>query len=421
MSGSEDVLDRGLVPAVPEPLARQPGRSGPKARCTRRAARAPASTSVADYGQLGGTLPGTPTPVNPCGDPGGANPSPRRPRVAPSGRRTCGPAATRSRSTAPSSGSIPTPAPAGPTTPRHRRERRQRPPDHRLRPAQSLPVHDQARHGRGLDRRRRLQHVGGAQPAGRSRRGPAQLRLAVLRGRGGPAGLRRSGLSICNNLTRRRRSRSRTTPTTTAPRSSPVTAAGPAARRSRVWPSCPTTSPYPAADHGALFMTDYTRRCIWEMPAGSNGQPDVSARRLFANLRRPGPARLDGGSVFLAIGPTGDLIYADYDRGEIRRIHYYGANVPPVPSFTATPSFGPAPLQRRLRRQRLHRRRTATRSRTPGTSTATASTTTRPGVTTSRDLHGRRRRRGRPAGVRSAGRHPDDEPDRLGRQRSADA
>ena len=42
----------------------------------------------------------------------------------------------------------------------------------------------------------------------------------------------------------------------------------------------PDTSPYPAADHGALFMTDYTRRCIWEIPAGSNGQPDISARRL---------------------------------------------------------------------------------------------------------------------------------------------
>ena len=64
----------------------------------------------------------------------------------------------------------------------------------------------------------------------------------------------------------------------------------------------PATSPYPAADHGALFMTDYTRRCIWEIPAGSNGQPDVSARRLFANLRRPG-SELDGGSVYLAIAP----------------------------------------------------------------------------------------------------------------------
>ena len=77
--------DRGLVPAVPEPLARQPAVRARRARCTHPAARARASTSVADYGQLGGTLPGTPTPVNPCGDPGGADPSPptRRGRRAP--------------------------------------------------------------------------------------------------------------------------------------------------------------------------------------------------------------------------------------------------------------------------------------------------------------------------------------------------
>src|SRR4029077_12866397 len=49
-------------------------------------------------------------------------------------------------------------------------------------------------------------------------------------------------------------------------------------------------------------------------------------------------------AVSLTITPTGDLMYADYDRGEVRRIHYYGGNVPPVASFTATPSFGPAPL-----------------------------------------------------------------------------
>ena len=65
--------------------------------------------------------------------------------------------------------------------------------------------------------------------------------------------------------------------------------------------------------------------------------------RRFANLKRPGD-ELDGGAVYLTIGPTGDLVYADYDLGEVRRIHYYGANVPPVASFTATPSFGPSPL-----------------------------------------------------------------------------
>ena len=128
-------------------------------------------------------------------------------------------------------------------------------------------------------------------------------------------------------------------------------------------------------------MTDYTRRCIWEMPAGSNGQPDVSARRLFANLERPSGTSSTAAPSSWRSRPTGDLIYADYDRGEIRRIHYYGANVPPVPSFTATPSFGPSPLHVDFDASGSTDAERRSRSRTPGTSTATASTTTRPGVT----------------------------------------
>ena len=117
----------------------------------------------------------------------------RRPRVAPSGRRTCGPAATRSRSTAPSSGSIPTPAPAWPDQ-RHgigaSDANARRIIAYGLRNPYRFTIDPSD--GSGLDRRRRLQHLGGAQPADRSRRGPAQLRLAVLRRRGGPAGVRRS-------------------------------------------------------------------------------------------------------------------------------------------------------------------------------------------------------------------------------------
>ena len=72
----------------------------------------------------------------------------------------------------------------------------------------------------------------------------------------------------------------------------------------------------------------------------------------FVNLRRgdgtcPATATGDakcGGAVFLTAGPDGDLVYVDYDRGEIRKVHYYGANVPPVARFTATPSSGAAPL-----------------------------------------------------------------------------
>ena len=57
---------------------------------------------------------------------------------------------------------------------------------------------------RDLDRRRRLQHLGGARTGCRSRRGPTQLRLAVLRGRGDPAGLRRPGAVDLRRPQRRR-------------------------------------------------------------------------------------------------------------------------------------------------------------------------------------------------------------------------
>ena len=66
--------------------------------------------------------------------------------------------------------------------------------------------------------------------------------------------------------------------------------------------------------------------------------------RSLASRNSIGPdGSTDGGAVFLTTAPNGDLMYADYDRGEVRRIHYYG-NDPPVASFTATPAIGPAPL-----------------------------------------------------------------------------
>ena len=122
-------------------------------------------------------------------------------------------------------------------------------------------------------------------------------------------------------------------------------------------------------------MTDYSRSCIWELPAGSNGLPDVSARRLFANLKRPS-GEADGGVGLPGDRPERRPMYADYDRGEIRRIHYYGANVPPVASFTATPSVRAVAADVAFDAA-ARATRTATRSRMPGTSTATASTTTR--------------------------------------------
>ena len=92
---------------------------------------------------------------------------------------------------------------------------------------------------------------------------------------------------------------------------------------------------YPAEYRGALFFADYTRRCIWAIPTGSDGLPDISKRRTFVG----GAAQ----PVDLQIGPGGDLFYVDLG-GTIRRIRYFNQNQPPIAVANADPTSGPAPL-----------------------------------------------------------------------------
>jgi glucose/arabinose dehydrogenase len=92
---------------------------------------------------------------------------------------------------------------------------------------------------------------------------------------------------------------------------------------------------YPPEYRGALFFADYTRRCIWAIPTGTNGLPDISKRRTFvAGAAQP---------VDLQIGPGGDLFYVDLG-GTIRRIRYFDQNQPPIALATANPTNGAAPL-----------------------------------------------------------------------------
>ena len=93
---------------------------------------------------------------------------------------------------------------------------------------------------------------------------------------------------------------------------------------------------YPDNYDGALFFTDYSRKCIWAMERGSNGLPDPARRSTFVTGAT--------GPVDLEIGPGGDLFYADLDGGTIRRIKYFAANQPPVADAAANPTSGPAPL-----------------------------------------------------------------------------
>jgi glucose/arabinose dehydrogenase/PKD repeat protein len=92
---------------------------------------------------------------------------------------------------------------------------------------------------------------------------------------------------------------------------------------------------YPAEYRGALFFADYTRRCIWAIPTGTNGLPDIAKRRTFVG----GAAQ----PVDLQIGPGGDLFYVDLG-GTIRRIRYFNQNQPPIAVATANPTSGAAPL-----------------------------------------------------------------------------
>jgi uncharacterized repeat protein (TIGR01451 family) len=81
---------------------------------------------------------------------------------------------------------------------------------------------------------------------------------------------------------------------------------------------------YPASFANALFFADYSRKCIWVMTAGANGLPDPATRAAFVTAA--------AGPVDLQIGPGGDLFYAGYDDGTIRRIQF---TAPPPPPPTA--------------------------------------------------------------------------------------
>ena len=109
-------------------------------------------------------------------------------------------------------------------------------------------------------------------------------------------------------------------------------------------PSGPGASPFPSKYNGALFFTDYIRKCIWAMLPGAGGKPDPNNIELFANIADPANPSNSTGAVDLVESNTGDLYYVSLDTGEIHRIRYTAANHPPVASFTATPSFGAAPL-----------------------------------------------------------------------------
>jgi PKD repeat protein len=95
---------------------------------------------------------------------------------------------------------------------------------------------------------------------------------------------------------------------------------------------------YPGSYRGALFFGDHSRNCIWVMPPGGNGLPNTSNIQAFVVDPNSHPVDLEADPV------SGDLLYANFDGGQIRRIQYLGGNTPPNAVATASPTSGPAPL-----------------------------------------------------------------------------
>jgi hypothetical protein len=93
---------------------------------------------------------------------------------------------------------------------------------------------------------------------------------------------------------------------------------------------------YPAAYRGALFFGDHSRNCIWAMLPGGNGLPSSANLQAFVVDPNSHPVDLEADPA------SGDLLYANFDGGQIRRIQY--ANNPPNAVATANPTSGPVPL-----------------------------------------------------------------------------
>jgi glucose/arabinose dehydrogenase len=81
-----------------------------------------------------------------------------------------------------------------------------------------------------------------------------------------------------------------------------------------------TGSAYPSAYTDALFIADYSRKCIWVAYKGANGLPDMSTVTAF----EAGAA----GPVDVQSGPNGDIFYVDFDGGAVRRIAFTGLTPP---------------------------------------------------------------------------------------------
>ena len=275
--------DRGLVPAVPEPLDRRPGVRAPTGPCTPAAATGPASTSP--------TAARTAAPLNPCGDPPGGVGATLTPPTAEGG-------ALRSQDLRTTGDPVSLDGTVIRRRPGHRRgaagqpagrqRRPQRPADHRLRAAQPVPLHHPPEHQRA---------VGWATSAGTTgRRSTASPTRPTRRSRTSAG--RATRAPAASRATTAPTSASARTCTRQAGRGHRALLRLPPQRPGRPQRDLPDrqlldrraavrvrrrAAPIPAEYDGALFFADYSRDCIWVMPKGADGNP---APGQIRHLRR---------------------------------------------------------------------------------------------------------------------------------------
>ena len=104
---------------------------------------------------------------------------------------------------------------------------------------------------------------------------------------------------------------------------------------------------------GLLRRRALLRRLLPRLHLGDARRRRRASRPRDIQTFDPGAAN----PVDLEIGPQGDLFYADFDGGTIRRIVYTAGNPPPNAVADRDPSSGAAPLDRAARRLRLQRSR----------------------------------------------------------------
>ena len=182
-------------------------------------------------------------------------------------------------------------------------------PHHRLRPPQPVPHGAPARHERALDRRRRLERLGGDQPH-RRRPATSPSRTSAGRATRASAGSRvtsGAGLDLCRGLyaDARHRHRSLSTATTTTTQVVPGEACG-TGSSSITGLAFYGAGSYPTTYDGALFFADYSPQ-LHLGDAARRRRRSRSGAPLHLRRRRADP-------VDLEIGPGGDLFYVDVAR-----------------------------------------------------------------------------------------------------------